>query len=142
MISQTQIFLVDQLGSLKVILIIIFLICYFSISAQEKINYSIDSTRIDSKLIIGFWESADSNKYRIEFTDELWAVKLKANVGVANVYFFSKDSTGMMQLSGWAPNWPPYDCRLYLNTNDTLYASTWCFMCDAITSKYVRVKKK
>lgn len=93
-------------------------------------------------MIIGFWESADSNKYRIEFIDEKWAVKLKAEVGVAGGYFFLKDSLGVMQLKGWAPNWPPFDCALYLSSSDTLEVSTWCFMCEAIRSKYVRVKEK
>lgn len=108
--------------------------------SQQGTQLSIDSTRVDAKLIVGFWESADSNKYRIEFTDEQWAVKLKADVGVAGGYFFSKDSLGMMQLSGWAPNWPPYDCVLYLTANDTLEVATWCFMCEANRRKYVRMK--
>ncbi len=142
MIAQTQFFLFHKFVSLKVKLIIIFLISYIAVSAQQKTHNSIDSTKIDSKLIVGFWESADSNKYRIEFNDEQWAVKLKAEVGVAGGYFFSKDSTGMMQLSGWAPNWPPYDCSLYLKASDTLEVTTLCFMCDAITCKYVRVKKE
>ncbi len=110
--------------------------------AQQTSQLSVDSTKIDAKLIIGFWESVDSNKYRIEFTDEQWAVKLKANVGVAGGYFFSKDSLGMMLFSGWAPNWPLFDCALYLSSSDTLEVSTWCFMCEAIRSKYVRVKEK
>lgn len=114
---------------------------FIIVNAQKSTLNATDSIKTDSKLIVGFWESADSNKYRIEFIDEHWAVKLKADVGVAGGYFFSKDALGMIQLKGWAPNWPPFDCTLYLSSSDTLEVSTWCFMCDAITSKYVRVKQ-
>ncbi len=123
-------------------ILILFLFCYTSVYTQTSPQLSIDSTRVDAKLIVGFWESSDSKKYRIEFIDEQWAVKLKADVGVAGGYFFSKDSLNRITMNGYAPNWPPYDCGLKLISIDTLEIATRCFMCEAIKSKFVRVREK
>lgn len=122
----------------KIIILSLLLFCNYISFVQDNTLLAIDSTKIDAKLIIGFWESVDSNKYRIEFIDEQWAVKLKADVGVAGGYFFSKDSLGMMLFSGWAPNWPPFDCSLYFISPDTLQLSTWFLGSDVVRRKYVR----
>lgn len=84
------------------------------------VNYPI--TSIDIKSIVGFWQTTDSLKSKIQFIDSSWyevILDLKDN---AHPYYFIKDrqDTSKISSSGFYPNWPPFDCNLSLIDSETL----------------------
>ena len=74
--------------------------------------------KIEANLLLGFWETTDSLKSKIEFIDLKSEIQL--TIPEHHPYYFYKDSLGLVSVSGFYPNWPPYDCELKLNTSDTL----------------------
>jgi len=83
-------------------------------------NYLI--TSIDTKSLVGYWQTTDSLKAKIEFIDSSWyqlILDLKNN---SHPYYFIKDKqdTSKVSSSGFYPNWPPFDCDLNLIDSETL----------------------
>jgi hypothetical protein len=76
---------------------------------------------IHSKLLIGVWGNIDSSERNIEFFDSRSNIIMKSNNHLS--YYFSKDSTDNVLVSGYHPNWPPFECLLSLISIDTLSVS-------------------
>lgn len=97
-----------------------------------------ESTSIEAKLLAGFWESADSLKYKIEFVDANIICFL--NQPGAGQYTFIKDSLNMVSPHGFIAAWPPFDCKLKLISKDTLQATYLHLGNDEAVQYYVKVK--
>lgn len=83
-------------------------------------NYSISN--IDIKSLIGYWQTTDSLKSRLEFIDSCSyqiILDLKDN---SHPYYFikSQEDKSKVSSSGYFPNWPPFNCDLNLIDSDTL----------------------
>lgn len=70
--------------------------------------------------ILGTWYSGDSLNGKIDFIQESkYFTHIKGIQHGVSHYMFQCDGDSM-SVSGTAPNWPPYDCTIFLHSKDTL----------------------
>ena len=109
-------------------------------SPIETFSFQDNSSRIEVKLLVGFWETTDTIKRRIEFVNSDFELKLI--IPANHPYYFSIDSLQNVSSSGFYPNWPPYDCELKLITSDTLEIKYSQIGVKPYSEKYLKVKGK
>ena len=120
--------------------ILIFILLTFSVKtySQTTSNEGLYSN-IDSRILIGKWYPIDTSGNIIEFTDSSDGFKLK--VENAQLYFFTKDSSGYISSYGYYPQWPPPSCDLKLVSNDTLKATYSYSMGGGVSFLYTKKRK-
>ena len=134
--------MIKTLKNIKLILVCLLILMSKTDLAQKSndslVNYPI--TNIDVKLLIGFWQTTDSLKTKIEFIDSTWyqlILDLKEN---SHPYFFIKDKQDKVSSYGFYPNWPPFSCNLNLIDPETLEISFSQIEVHIYTIKYKKIR--
>ena len=110
-------------------------IAYGHTASLTKGIQDIQAERIYANLLIGSWRSVDSSNYVITFYDN--EIELVLNEDSNLPYYFMKDSNGVLP-SGYSPNWPPYEAKLYLTGKDTLEITYAQLGVPNVTIQYIR----
>jgi hypothetical protein len=87
-------------------------------SVDSLLNHKI--TSIDVQALVGFWQTTDSLKTKIEFIDSSWYQLILDLKDSSHPYLFTKDTLNKVSSSGCFPNWPPLSCDLNLIDSETL----------------------
>ena len=120
------------------ILLIASKIVYAQAASANELDQQTEMKSIYVKLLVGFWESTDTLKHKIEFVDSRVICWLQQKGG--GTFEFMKDSFDRVSSNGFIAAWPPFNCDLKLISKDTLQVLYSHFGSDAVVQSYVKLK--
>lgn len=132
---------------------LLFLLTLLSVTAQPQTYFSGDTSNTTSKcgclnpaVILGFWESIDTAKQKIEFIYDKTTFLLVTDSPYSSAYEFfpyssaDRDSIKFVSSQGVIIKWPPDHCNVKIRDEDTIeieYADIGGVL---MTRSYKRIK--